>query len=89
MDEKIITQKEHKIIMENRKKIVVGGVDKVESVNLTQICLQVGNSMLFLSGNNLHVDKLDVAAGHVEITGQIDALKYADKKQNFFKRIFK
>ena len=89
MDEKIITQKEHKIIMENRKKIVVGGVDKVESVNLTQICLQVGTSMLFLSGNNLHVDKLDVSAGHVEIIGQIDALKYADKKQNFFKRIFK
>ena len=49
MDEKIITQKEHKIIMENRKKIVVGGVDKVESVNLTQICLQVG-TVIFVSG---------------------------------------
>ncbi len=89
MDNKTTPQKEHKIIIENRKKISVSGVDKVENVNPTQIAVITNGKTLTLLGNNLHVEKLDVVAGLVEISGELDNLKYIDKKQNILKRIFK
>ncbi len=81
--------REHKLICENRKKIALTGIDKVDSANLNQIALFVQNSCLCVFGKNLHVDKLDVTSGHIEISGEIDTIKYTDKKQNLFKRIFK
>ena len=80
---------EHKLICENRKKLTITNIQKVDSANLSQITLFVQNSLLYIIGKNLHVDKLDVASGHIEITGEIDMIKYADKKTNFIKRIFR
>ena len=83
------TQRQHKIICENQKTASISGIDKVESVNLTQISMLTNNNLLIISGNNLHITKLDVIAGNVEINGDIFSFKYNSKKQNFFKRIFK
>lgn len=89
MEEKNNISKDNKIVLENRKKGIFSGIDKVESVNLNQIVLITNNQNLVVLGANLHIDKLDVLLGHVEISGTIDCIKYSDKKQNIFKRIFK
>ena len=83
------TVAEHKIICENRKKLIITGVDKVDSANLNQIALLTMGACLYVLGKNLHVQKLDVASGHIEINGEIDSIKYADKKPSIIKRIFK
>ncbi len=83
------TTKPHKIICENQKNAIISGIDKVESVNLNQITMITNGTLLLIWGNNLHITKLDVVAGNVEISGQIDGFKYMGKKQNIFKRIFK
>lgn len=83
------TLHEHKLVCENRKKLTLSGIEKVDSANLTQITLISQNIYLYILGKDLHVDKLDVSSGHIEITGQIDTIKYADKKTNLLKRMFK
>ena len=83
------TVAEHKIICENRKKLIITGVDKVDRANLNQIALLTMGACLYDLGKNLHVQKLDVASGHIEINGEIDSIKYADKKPSIIKRIFK
>ena len=89
MESKNLPQKEHKIILENRKKVTITGIEKMESVNTTQVALITNQTQLIISGTELHINKMDVGLGNVEIVGNIDSIKYADKKQNIFKRMFK
>jgi len=79
----------HKIICDARKTLQLTGVEKVESSNEVQIVCIVMNSPLVITGKNMHVKKLDVEQGQVEIEGNIDSIKYQAERQNFFKRIFK
>ena len=89
MESKNLPQKEHKIILENRKKVTITGIEKMESVNTTQVALITNQTQLIISGTELHINKMDVGLGNVEIVGNFDSIKYADKKQNIFKRMFK
>ena len=89
MEEKIIKQIDQKIILENRKKLVLSGMEKVESATLAQMVLKTNEQFLYILGNDLHIDKLDINSGHIEITGKIDCIKFGDKKQSLFKRMFK
>ena len=74
---------------ENRNKLNLTGIDKVESVSPTQIVTKTNQSSLVVLGTNLHINKLDVMLGNVEIVGEVEQIKYALKKQSIFKRIFK
>lgn len=89
MEIKTTQNKEHKVILENRKKLTITGISKVENVNLNQISALIDNAIIIISGNNLHIDKLDVSSGHIEISGEINAIKYSDKKPNLFRRMFR
>ena len=56
----------HNIIMENRKKVSVSGVDDVESFNEEEIVLHTENQgILILKGAGLHINKLNVDSGDV------------------------
>lgn len=81
----------NKIVLDNRKKLTVTGVEKALSSNENCIILQTSGNKLFISGHNLHIEKLDVEAGVVEAEGDFDSFKYGNitNKGNVFKRIFK
>lgn len=81
----------NKVVLENRKKLVVNGAEKALSSNETCIILVVSGCKMFINGNNLHIEKLDVESGVVEIEGSIDGFKFGNNagKGNVFKRIFK
>lgn len=83
------TNKNHKIICEDRNNLQMTGIEKVESSNENQIVCASMKSVLIISGKNLHVKKLNVEDGHVEIIGQIDSIKYQQEKKPLLKRIFK
>lgn len=82
-------QKNHKLICDNRNLLEITGVEKVESTNENQVVLLISSSPVLITGKGLHVKKLDVQTGIVEIEGTIDGIKYQAEKKNFFKRIFK
>lgn len=81
----------NKIILDNRKKVTITGVEKALSSNDECIILQVSGTKLFVTGHNLHINKLDVEAGEVQAEGDFDSFKFGDVKAkgNFLKRIFK
>lgn len=67
----------------------ITGVQKVESSNLTQfVCLLDGKTIV-VGGKNLHIKKLDLQTGLVELKGEIDSIKYQSGKKSFLKRIFR
>ncbi len=71
-------EQSHNIIVENRKRISISGVEDIESFNEEEIVLHTSMGVLIVSGENLHINKLSVDSGDTEITGEVSDLKYPE-----------
>jgi len=71
----------HNLIMENRHKLSVSGVNDVESFNEEEIVLHTDMGALILKGNSLHISKLSIEIGEVSLEGEIDSVEYAESKK--------
>ena len=83
----------HKISLSNRSLGVITGVKDVVSFDLNEIILDT-EGLLMIKGKNLHVKKLLVEKGEVEITGKIDSFLYSNieepgKKEGLLGRLLK
>ena len=70
--------KGHKLIIGNRKNGNISGVVDVLSFDLNEIMLETEQGMLTIKGNDLHVNRLTLDKGEVDIEGKIDSLVYSD-----------
>lgn len=88
-------EKNHKILLDNRKKGGITGVVDVISFDLKEILLETTNGMMAIKGQDLKVTRLSVEKGEVDISGQIDSItysevaSYAKKTEGFITRMFK
>ena len=92
MEEKTIT-KQHKLMLNNRKTGSFTGVLDVVSFDLNEILLETEQGMLHIKGKDLHVNRLALEKGEVDIDGQVDALTYsqvpgAGHKNSLFGKLF-
>lgn len=84
----------HKLTMTNRGALLVGGVVDVISFDLNEVLLETEAGMLTIKGQDLHVNRLTLEKGEVDISGTVDSLLYSDisgygqKAESFFKRLF-
>lgn len=72
----------HNLIMENRRKLSVSGVNDVESFNEDEIILITESGGLSVKGSNLHISKLSIEIGEVSMEGEVDSICYADVRKN-------
>ncbi len=90
-----IKQRTHKIMMTNRKTCLVSGVSDVLSFDLSEILLETDQGMLMIKGGDLHVNRLTLEKGEVDIEGKIDSLTYSEvnnyggKGESFLGKLFK
>ena len=78
--ETVAVQKNHKLILNNRKAGLVTGVLDVLSFNLNEILLETELGMLLIKGHDLHVNRLSLEKGEIDIEGRIDSLTYSEPK---------
>ncbi len=71
----------HKVNLWNRNKGTITGVKDVVSFDVAEIILETELGMLSIKGNDLHVKRLTVEKGEVEIDGNIDGFQYTDHKE--------
>lgn len=94
MEENKLT-KSHKIILSNRKSGNFTGVLDVISFDISEILLETEQGMLNVKGKDLHVNRLNLEKGEVDIEGVIEALSYSQvptaikKPQNLLGKWFK
>ncbi len=70
----------HNLILENRKKLSVSGIEEVESFNEEEIVLRtVHHGVLVIKGFELHINKLNVDTGDVNISGTVTSMDYIDE----------
>lgn len=72
------TRKElhHSLQMEERRHAVITGVTDVCSFHETEIVLKMNTGAMILSGENLHIGKLLLDDGKLDVEGQIDSILY-------------
>lgn len=71
----------HKIVISNRKNGVLNGVIDVLSFDVGEILLETEMGMLMIKGNDLHVNRLTLEKGEIDIEGKIDSFVYSDVKK--------
>ena len=71
----------HKVVLEIRKNAMLTGVNDVCSFHENEVVLKTDTGLLVITGENLHVGKLVLDEGRVEIQGRIDSLSY-EPQQN-------
>lgn len=87
--------KAHKLVLNNRKTSVMTGILDVLAFDLNEILLETEQGMLVIKGKDLHVNRLSLEKGEVDVTGHIDSCTYSDiqatkkKDENFFVKLFK
>ena len=92
MDERQLI-KAHKISLNNRVSGSVTGVREVISFDAAEIILDTEQGILIVKGEDLHVTRLTVEKGEVEITGRVDGVIYTESgdkkgKEGFLTRLF-
>lgn len=83
----------HNLIVENREKISISGVEDVESFDEENMLIHTEMGLLSLKGAELHINKFNVESGELVIEGDIDEIIYSDsngygKKGGFFSKMF-
>ena len=85
----------HKITMSNRHMCLITGVRDVLAFDIHEVLLETEQGMLTLKGDELHVSRLSLEQGQVDVDGRIDSLVYSDtslsgtKGDSFFAKLFR
>ena len=68
--------KAHKLLLNNRRTGTVSGVTDVISFDIAEILLETEQGMLTIKGADLHVNRLTLEKGEVDIEGRIGSMAY-------------
>ena len=90
-----VNKRAHKLILNNRRTCNLTGITDVLSFDENEIILETEQGMLMIKGNELHVNRLMLDKGEVDVDGRIDSFTYseqagmASKGESLFARLFK
>ncbi len=86
--------KAHKIMLANRRIGNFTGVCDVLSFDISEILLETEMGLLHIRGKDLHVNRLNLEKGEVDLEGEIAMMEYTElsnfgeKKHAFFGKLF-
>ncbi len=91
-EEKKMIKVPHNLILEGRKVLTVSGVNDIDSFDEQSVVLFTEMGELTVKGSNLHINRLNVDTGELNIDGDIHTMIYTDddpKRRSFFEKLFK
>ena len=81
-DEAKQNAKPHSLNIENRTKLSLSGVDDVSGFDENTIILTTSLGDLTIRGDGLHIDRIDLDIGQLEVQGHIRELGYDEPVQS-------
>lgn len=88
------TSNTHKVSLLGRKTCALNGIVDVLAFDVKEIILETEQGMLMIKGNELHVTRLSLEKGEVDVEGRVDSLAYSElpcapgRKESFLGRLF-
>ena len=77
------------IILKSRKELHISGVIEVVSATTSLITIKTSLGGLIIGGLDLKIKNLTATAQEVDITGDINEIKYSAKKRKLLQKVFK
>lgn len=90
-----VNKRAHKLILNNRRTCNLTGVNDVLSFDENEIILETEQGMLMIKGSELHVNRLMLDKGEVDVDGRVDSFTYSEqagmggKGESLLARLFK
>jgi len=82
---------QHNLILEGRERLSVSGVSDVSGYDESVITLSTARGDLTIKGADLHIEKLSLDLGELNVRGRISELIYEEPAvaSGFWSRLFK
>ena len=71
---------DHHLILEDRERLTVSGVEEVESFDENTIVMETAQGVLIVRGENLHIEKLSLDGGDLKVEGMVESLTYEEDR---------
>lgn len=90
-----INKRAHKMVLTGRRTCNLTGIADVLSFDVNEIILETDMGMLMIKGTDLHVKRLTLEKGEVDIEGKVDSFTYSEqtsmaaKGETLLSRLFK
>ena len=80
----------HKLTLDERKNLLVSGVQQVVSFDENAVVLHTFRGVLLVRGEDLHLKTLSQDGGQVAVEGQVDLMAYEEPRSQggFLRRLF-
>ena len=94
MEEKM-NLRPHKVMFQNRQTGSLTGIRDVVSFDENQVVLDTDLGLLHIKGKGLHISRLTLEKGEVDMDGMVDSLTYASNEsfrksgESIWNRLFK
>lgn len=85
----------HKLVIQNRSAGNISGITDVVSFDENTVVLDTDMGLLTIKGKELHISRLTLEKGEVDIDGTVDSLTYSSNEalrksgESLFSRLFK
>ena len=85
----------HRLMMQNRSSLSITGIRDVVSFDENQVVLDTDMGLLTMKVKDLHVSRLTLEKGEVDVDGTVDSLVYSSNEsyrrsgESFFNRLFR
>ena len=90
-----INKRTHKLMLQNRRTCTISGVTDVLSFDTSEIILETDQGMLMIKGSELHVNRLTLDKGEVDLDGKVDSFTYSEsgasqgKNESLLQKLFR
>lgn len=83
-------QRSHTLSMENRDKLSLTGVEDVSGFDESLVVLTTSMGELTVRGEGLHIERIDLDSGQLEVCGKVQELSYDERtpKGTLWSRLF-
>lgn len=71
----------HTLQIDRRRHAGISGVTDVLSFHETEIALKIDSGMMYITGDGLHIARLLLEDGRLEVDGHIDSVVYETPKK--------
>lgn len=69
----------HRLELSGRERLVVSGVEDVERFDENGIIMATTAGTLIITGEELHIGKLTLDGGELQVEGRVDSLTYEEQ----------
>lgn len=94
MEEKQTGKRSHRLTLADRSICSITGIREVISFDVKEVILDTELGTLTIKGQDLHVKRLTLEKGELDMEGLVESFAYSDSQaakesESFFSRIFR